>query len=108
MNEITVDSAIRFVAMLEEERNNPEQLFYISFAEPNRFLGAVITKAPGFLSAVMKTHELGINPGGEAFGGVIDLKVDPKFLDKLLKNRKECEEAVGNCIRWGDLKDNEA
>jgi hypothetical protein len=44
--------------------------WWLSFADPDRepgseFLGVVIVEARGFALAVRRTHELGINPGGE-------------------------------------------
>lgn len=47
--------------------------FWLSFADGNlpkgaQFLGVVIVDAPDFLGAVMRTHALGINPGGEVVG----------------------------------------
>lgn len=33
--------------------------------EGDRFLGVIITKTLGMTHAIRKTHELGINPGGE-------------------------------------------
>lgn len=42
---------------------------FLYFQDPDkpagqRFLGACIVEAPGFLTAVDRAHELGINPGG--------------------------------------------
>lgn len=66
-------------------------MFYMSFCDPDRpegtqFLGAIMTYAPDFMSAIMKTHALGINPGGEVAGCEVpdDLGVPEEFIDRLL------------------------
>lgn len=47
--------------------------FWLSFCDPARpageqFLGVAIIAAEDFENAVMRAHELGINPGGEVRG----------------------------------------
>lgn len=49
-----------------------EQYVFLSFCdtkknEGNKFLGGIICKAFGVTDALNKTHELGINPGGQVF-----------------------------------------
>lgn len=46
----------------------PEQLWWLSFASDDGFLGACIVEAPGFLSAISVAHSKGVNPGGEVRG----------------------------------------
>lgn len=48
-------------------------LHWLSFADPKRpsgeqFLGVAIIEAPDFLTAVLLSHSLGANPGGEVMG----------------------------------------
>lgn len=42
--------------------------WYLSFAGETGSLGACVVDAPGFMEAVLATHALGINPGGEVAG----------------------------------------
>lgn len=47
--------------------------WWLSFADGKRpvgqqFLGVVLVRAPEFTLAVMATHRLGVNPGGEVCG----------------------------------------
>jgi len=51
--------------ILTDELNQPLRWFYLSFAVDDRFYGAAIVEAPGEAHAIQRTHQLGINPGGE-------------------------------------------
>lgn len=54
----------RIAAMIaDEEKNGAFGWHYLSFASET-FLGAVIVKAFGMTTAIRRSHELGINPGG--------------------------------------------
>lgn len=44
-----------------------EQLWWLSFAD-DRFLGVAIVWAESMELAIIKTHHLGINPGGQVAG----------------------------------------
>lgn len=79
----------RATALMAEEATRPEEWWYISFAEPGKFLGGVFVKAPGFITALNKTRILGINPGGEAKGSILE-DPGPFPVDKLL-SREEME-----------------
>jgi hypothetical protein len=50
--------------LLAEEATQPEQLYYLSFADPGEFLGGCVVMARGIATAIDRTYELGINPGG--------------------------------------------
>ena len=95
--------------LLSEESIEPEAWWWLSFCdtekpEGTQFLGGIFTKARGFISAVQKTHDLGINPGGECkgMGPIPDEHVtsSPKFrkhielADRLL-SRKDIDENLG-------------
>ena len=43
-------------------------IWWLSFADDDGFLGGCFIEAADMLDAVTKTHRLGINPGGEAMG----------------------------------------
>lgn len=81
------------------------ELWWLSFADGRlppgtQFLGACWVRATDFGEAVQRTHELGINPGGEVAGwSNVDstLEVDDSWVERLL-TREECEAADG-----GDL-----
>jgi hypothetical protein len=57
-------------ALLASETGQPQQWWWLSFADGQRpegdqFLGVVIVRAEGFMHAVQQTHRAGTNPGGE-------------------------------------------
>jgi len=92
----------RMERMAAEEQSEPPVLWYLSFAAPERWLGAAIVEARGFTSAILKTHALGINPGGEAWGMAVPVEltatVGPERRDRLL-NIAECRECFGELTR---------
>lgn len=52
-------------------------VFWLSFADRNRpkgqtFLGGTVIEAQSFPAALARSRVLGINPGGECFGLVLD------------------------------------
>jgi hypothetical protein len=54
--------------------------WWLSFAKPEESLGVCVVEADTFMGAVIKTHRMGINPGGEVMGvpveGVSDDQVN--------------------------------
>lgn len=54
--------------LLEEEKNQPMAVWWLSFADKNGSLGVCLVEARGFMRAVSIAHALGINPGGEVQG----------------------------------------
>lgn len=44
------------------------QRFWLSFVVAGTQAGVAVVDAENFLAAVVKTHQLGINPGGEVAG----------------------------------------
>lgn len=74
--------------LLAEEKDNPPVLWWMSFCDPGKptgqqFLGVVIVEAPGFVHAHQKSCALGINPGGEIQGMLVD-GVAEEYRDRLL------------------------
>jgi hypothetical protein len=65
---VTSGERIDRVTELLSKEGSEEKLFYLSFAEPDKWLGAIVVKGFGFTSAWLKTHELKINPGGQVMG----------------------------------------
>lgn len=69
-------------------------IIYISFALPRKFLGACVVEAEDPSAAIIKTHALGINPGGEAmawdYSSVWNMADDPDRLpmDTLLSQEE--------------------
>ena len=51
--------------LLAQEASQPERLMWLSFATETQFLGGVYVVAQGFIHAIDKTYQLGINPGGQ-------------------------------------------
>lgn len=99
----------RIAAALKEEWNRGELgLWWLSFADGAKpkgftFLGVVIVEAFGFVDAIQKSHDLGINPGGEIQGFLVPADSHPVALHNRLLQRDELEdigvsstEACGN------------
>jgi hypothetical protein len=59
------DWKARVAAIVKEESTQPARWFYVSFAG-EQFLGAPIILGQGPATALQRTRDLGINPGGEA------------------------------------------
>lgn len=79
--------------------------FWMSFATEDGFLGCIVTRAvmdqdnaPCFPCTLQKTHDLGINPGGEVMSFVFsdEAPVPPEYVDRLM-NREEAER-LGNIL----------
>jgi len=89
----------RLKVALFEEWGQPLCWWYLSFAD-KEFRGVVVVEAHGIVSAVMRTHELGINPGGEALGMALPPGEEPapEFRDKLL-SKLELKRAFGELAR---------
>lgn len=93
--------------LLTEEANQPEGWWWLSFADDDGFLGAVLTQAKGFINAVQKTHDLGINPGGEVKAVQLpdNIAAHPKFAtheqyaDQLL-TKKDIDNKLGGAAKW--------
>lgn len=85
------------VAMLAaEEAATPKRLFYLSYASETEFLGAIIIETRGMTTAMMETHALGINPGGECMGIEIPPEnYPPKECWNRLLSREEVERYMG-------------
>lgn len=92
MDRETIDK--RRNELLAKESHEPVGWWWLSFADDDGFRGACIVKAHGFLTAVMLTHALNINPGGECKGVgpvPIEANVQPGWENRLL-NREQCQE----------------
>lgn len=84
-------------------------IFYLSFAGDDGWIGCVHTEANNAMEAVLKTHVLGINPGGEV--AIIELPQSvfecPEgarilhVLDRLL-GREEMEALNGPMVKMPD------
>ena len=88
--------------LLAEEAHHPFGWWWLSFAGEEGFRGAVLTRARGFISAIERTHLLGINPGGEVRGVEVPEEAmrsadgiqHAQHADRLL-SRKDIEEKLG-------------
>jgi hypothetical protein len=103
----------RRAAIIAEEHRHAARWHYLSFADDTGFRGGVIVRAYGFLTAVQRATDLGINPGGEVMCTPIPRKdlwrVLPDLRNRLLsedevrnrlEGRRMCDEpgAVTVCI----------
>jgi hypothetical protein len=88
----------RINMMTAEELKQPKALFYMSFAD-NGFLGAVVVEAHGPVTAMRKSHRLGINPGGQ----VLTIQVpDHVTVPKEAMNRLLTKEQVNQYLGLGE------
>jgi hypothetical protein len=92
---------------LVSEIGQPEQWWWLSFADGrlpagSQFLGVAIVKAPGLSWATRRTHELGINPGGEVVALQFPDWASPPdgFTDRLL-TRAEAESMEAHFDKQG-------
>jgi len=71
---------------LEADATQVRYLWYLSFAEPGRFLGACIVEAASWLGAVINSHALKCNPGGQvAIPDALPYgSIDDKWMNRLL------------------------
>lgn len=58
-------------------------MWWLSFADASGFKGVVIVEAYGFTDALQRSHDAGINPGGEVQAS----RVDPSTIPEGLRNR---------------------
>jgi hypothetical protein len=75
--------------MQTEEAREPEQWWYLSFCDPQRpkgtqFLGVCIVRGRGVLTAMQRSHALGLNPGGECASWAIGDQQPPLPVNRLL------------------------
>jgi hypothetical protein len=64
----------RRAALIAEENRHAARWHYLSFADDTGFLGGVIVRSYGFLTAIQRATDLGINPGGEVMSTPIPRK----------------------------------
>lgn len=79
----------RAAAIIGAEHANPQPGYYwLSFVDPGRgnFLGGCMVEAVGRIDAVRRSHQLGVNPGGEVaiIGPVPVDKMPAEYADRLL------------------------
>ena len=97
---------MRLAATLLEEAQYPLRFWYLSFVDDDGFRGGVIIEAPGFVTAVHRTHELHISPGGEVAGAPIPEGQVPTadFHERLL-SLEELTTVWGAMTRLSDMED---
>jgi len=78
----------RLDELLKQEKDKPQQFWYLSWADDDGFRGAAITKASGFVTARTILSMLGVNPLGQCAGVPIPEGLEPKdgkYLNRLLQ-----------------------
>jgi hypothetical protein len=95
----------RVAEVFEEERTQPLQWFYLSFAGEEGFRGAAIVEARGIAGAVSRCNVLQINPHGEVMGIPIGdaAAVPPGARDRLLL-REELQSIFSDMKTLGELE----
>lgn len=83
----------RIDEMMQAELEHGEiQLWYLSFASPEKFLGGCFVLALGVGTAIQQSHRLGINPGGSVQAIRTDAKaahsLDAKWMNVLLTKQQ--------------------
>lgn len=81
--------------------------FYLSFATDEAFLGATVVVSDTPVGAVKRTHELGLNPGGEVMILELDaaLETNPavsQLLNRLVGETEIVEQMGG--VKIGDVE----
>ena len=70
-------------------KKKKKELYWLSFADETGLLGECFVEESDFLSAIRKTHKLGINPGGQVawfgFEDGMESKITPELKDRLIK-----------------------
>ena len=76
----------KFYEIMQEEALRDEKVcLWMSFVDDEAFLGVIITEALGLSHAIEKTHDMGINPGGEIRAVEVDPdKINAFDFDRLL------------------------
>jgi hypothetical protein len=77
----------------QERRTGALEPYFLYFTDPEkpagqRFLGACIVEANGFITAVQQAHQLGINPGGAVLSYDTPPH-DPSMRDRLITSDEE-------------------
>lgn len=69
---------------------------WCSFATEEAFLGACVVEMgddDSLIGAAIRTHALGINPGGELAGGLFDAdEIPAEHLDRLVTTKPEAQD----------------
>lgn len=86
-------------ALLAAEADQPLQWWYLSFVKDGHFAGAAIVRGRGVTSAMMESHRLRLNPGGE----IMSFPVGDKPLYPV--NRLLSKEELGPGKTVGELED---
>jgi hypothetical protein len=94
----------RRAAIIAEEHRHAARWHYLSFADDTGFLGGVIVRSYGFLTAIQRATELGINPGGEVMSTPIPRK-DLWRVPGDLRNRLLSEDEVQDRLEGRRMSD---
>ncbi len=84
----------RITLALLHDLKKPEEWWWLSFAgDDGRWLGVAVVRATGMSWAIRRTHELGINPGGEVRAAPIPHPTDPPaaLVDRLIADKEELD-----------------
>ena len=86
-----LDDRVVFAMLLEsltklaELEGRPQQWWWLSFCDGDRFLGVAIVSAVDLISATRTAARLGINPGGQVRGSARRESVPERFRERLLQ-----------------------
>jgi len=83
----------RRASIIAEEHRHAARWHYLSFADDTGFLGGAIVRSHGFLTAIQRVTDMGINPGGEVMCTPIQRK-DLWRVPRDLRNRLLSEDEV--------------
>jgi hypothetical protein len=74
------DRAEQMIADEQRKSKRKTRIYYLSFADEGGFRGAMWIRAVGPMSAIRRSHVLGINPGGEVLIAELPYDAGPNEL----------------------------
>jgi hypothetical protein len=92
----------RRAAIIAEEHRHAARWHYLSFADGSGFRGGAIVPSYGFLTAIQRATDLGVNPGGEVMCTPLTrkdlLRVPAELRNRLLSEDEIRERLDGSMV----------
>lgn len=93
--------ACRSEEIFEAEADQERQLYWLSFAGEEGFLGCCVVEANGMLSAVRLASELGINPGGQVVSWILPWEYEDNYPKNKLMSHEDLKEIEARHVTGG-------
>ncbi len=80
----------RRAALTEAEQREPIRRWILVFEDDTKFLGAIFVNARGIMTAIQRTWDMAINPGGQVAAQPIpdEATLPPGITDRLLSEEE--------------------